>query len=351
VPSTGAAWAAGEVELGFIVNLETLASRVSVTAPPGVLEVAGDPLNVGIVWDAENRLTEVRQGPTTLASFVYDGRGRRQQKVAGGVTHTYVSDKDSLLEERVSTGQTLRYVEGSATDQHLAMQDGAAVTYYVANHLGSVVQATNSIGAVTLMRKYDPWGNILSGAGSAGWAFTGREWDPEAGLAYYRARYYDPSSGRFISEDPIGLRGGMHRFAYVRNAPTVATDPFGLKADDSLRVPHAQYYICCYRGQLSICRGGAQVPEDQCLRKCSLDHENSHVQDMRPKPCQKNPCQGVPDLTPVTLPQTEADQTECRAHTDTWECIKKCRSSDEKTGMAWMVRSKMMQHCGYPPTE
>lgn len=179
------------------------------------------------VWDAENRLTEVKQGATTLASFSYDGFGRRQQKTAGGVTRSYISDQHSVIEERVSTGQTRRYVEGETIDQHLAMQDGAAVTYYVADHLGSVVDETNSAGAVMLARRYDPWGNLLSGAGSAGVAFTGREWDTEAGLAYYRSRYYDPQAGRFISEDPLGFGGGTNYYAYVGGAPLNATDPFG----------------------------------------------------------------------------------------------------------------------------
>lgn len=223
--------AAGEVELGFTVSLASLPSRVSVTAPLGLPEVAGDPLNVGIVWDAENHLVEVRQGAATLASFVYDGQGRRQQKVASGVTHTYVSDLRSRIEERVSTGQTLRYVEGPGIDQHLAMQDSAAVTYYVADHLRSVVQETNAAGAATLAREFDPWGNLLSGAGAAGWAFTGREWDPEIQLYYYRARFYDPELGRFISPDPLG-RGSddANLYRYVGNNALARVDPLGLSA-------------------------------------------------------------------------------------------------------------------------
>jgi RHS repeat-associated protein len=59
-------------------------------------------------------------------------------------------------------------------------------------------------------------------------AFTGREWDPEIGLYYYRARYYDPKAGRFISEDPIGLTGGMNYYAYVGNQPIEGWDPLGL---------------------------------------------------------------------------------------------------------------------------
>jgi RHS repeat-associated protein len=55
----------------------------------------------------------------------------------------------------------------------------------------------------------DGWGNLMPGSATPDpLAFTGREWDPETGLSYFRARYYDPRLGRFISEDPIGLAGG-----------------------------------------------------------------------------------------------------------------------------------------------
>jgi RHS repeat-associated protein len=60
-------------------------------------------------------------------------------------------------------------------------------------------------------------------------AFTGREWNPEIGLYYYRSRYYDPESGRFISEDPIGFQGGVSFYAYVRGNPAALIDPLGLK--------------------------------------------------------------------------------------------------------------------------
>ena len=60
--------------------------------------------------------------------------------------------------------------------------------------------------------------------------FTGREYDSETGLYFYRARYYDPKIGRFISEDPIGFQGGdLNLYAYVRNNPVNRTDPYGEK--------------------------------------------------------------------------------------------------------------------------
>jgi RHS repeat-associated protein len=58
--------------------------------------------------------------------------------------------------------------------------------------------------------------------------YTGHEFDPETGLRYYRARYYNPSTGRFVSEDPIGFAGGDNFFRYVGNSSTNFEDPLGL---------------------------------------------------------------------------------------------------------------------------
>jgi RHS repeat-associated protein len=72
------------------------------------------------------------------------------------------------------------------------------------------------------------WGNLQAGVDQAGYAFTGREWDPEIGLYYYRARYYDPRTGRFLSDDPARGRGGRNSYAYVGDTPTSYRDPAGL---------------------------------------------------------------------------------------------------------------------------
>ncbi|MFN8091783.1 MAG: RHS repeat-associated core domain-containing protein [Vicinamibacteria bacterium] len=100
-----------------------------------------------------------------------------------------------------------------------------------ADGLGSIVATTDAAGNVTSRRQYDTWGNLELGADQPGYAFTGREWDPETGLYYYRARYYDLKLGRFISEDPIGLGGGINSYSYVGNQPVNATDPMGLMPD------------------------------------------------------------------------------------------------------------------------
>lgn len=114
---------------------------------------------------------------------------------------------------------------------------------------------TNASATVTLTREYDPWGNLLQGSTAAGYAFTGREWDSETGLYYYRARYYDPRSGRFLSEDPVGLRDGPNRYTYVHNAPVNATDPFGLTTQDCLDRAFRNLYECASQASQAGCAG------------------------------------------------------------------------------------------------
>lgn len=111
------------------------------------------------VWNALNQLVEVKAGSTTVATFEYDGAGRRTEKVAAGLTHQYIYDAEDVLEERISgaSSDTIRYHHGVGIDEPLARKNSNdVVTYYLADHLGSIVQETNASGAVTLQREYDP---------------------------------------------------------------------------------------------------------------------------------------------------------------------------------------------------
>jgi RHS repeat-associated protein len=180
-------------------------------------------------WDAENRLLSVKEGTIVNASFVYDGDGRRHQKSASGVTRTYVYDGVQIAEERLSTGGTIRYWYGREIDDVIAKQDTVGEAFfYTKDHLGSIRQVTNNLGATVVSRDYDPWGGLLAGSTTSGYAFTGREWDPEAKLYHYRARYYNSKLGRFVSQDPSGLSGGLNLYVYADNIPTSMVDPFGL---------------------------------------------------------------------------------------------------------------------------
>jgi RHS repeat-associated protein len=178
--------------------------------------------------NAENQLTRVTKNGTESATFNYDPVGRRVEKVAGGVTTTWAYDGEDILRETRGAATTT-YIHGPGIDEPLAKMDQAnVVSYFHADGLGSITKMTDSAGAVVHTRQYDAWGNLEQGADLPGYAFTGREWDPETGLYYYRARYYDSKVGRFISEDPIGFLGGNNFYGYVTNNPINIIDPRGL---------------------------------------------------------------------------------------------------------------------------
>jgi RHS repeat-associated protein len=196
-------------------------------------------------WDGATRLVRILDGGSEIARFVYDGQGRRSQKIAGGVTRTYVYGGEDILEERLSSGGTIRYLHSQGLDQHVAKVEGGVASYYLTDHLGSIVQVTDASAAVTLTRQYDGWGNPIQGANASGYAFTGREWDSETGLYYYRARYYDSKVGRFLSEDPLpiilllaGIPNPTHEllnlYSYVAGNPIRLRDPSGLAPSSCL---------------------------------------------------------------------------------------------------------------------
>jgi RHS repeat-associated protein len=178
-------------------------------------------------WDANNRLKSITQNGTPIASFAYDAIGRRVQKVAAGLTTTFLYAGPNILQQ--TTGGTVqKFVHGPGIDEPLAsVPSSGGLTFYHADALGSVAKNSNSSGSITFTYQYDPWGNIQTGSSQGGFSFTGREWDPETGLYYYRARYYDPKMGRFIRQDPIGFRGGLNFYAYAGDNPVNLGDPLG----------------------------------------------------------------------------------------------------------------------------
>lgn len=184
-------------------------------------------------WYADNTLARVSKNSAEQARFVYDGHGRRYQKVVGATTTTYTYDAEDVLREATNTATSYGYVHGPGIDEPLGRKDeSASVIYYHADHLGSILKTTNGGGSVATTRRYDPFGNLEEGAGEGGFAFTGRDWDSEIGFYHLRARYYDPKTGRFTSEDPIHRRReavtpDVNLYRYVLNIPTRLVDPNG----------------------------------------------------------------------------------------------------------------------------
>ena len=168
-------------------------------------------------------------------TYTYDASGRRIEKKYDGITVLkYVYDGDSCIAEYDSSGNLRRkYIYGPGIDQPVCMiestQTYAGTYYYHFDALGSVVALTNSSGNTVEVYDYSVYGQV--GASDAShpnrFMFTGREFDKETGLYYYRARYYKPEIGRFLQVDPMGYEAGMNLYRYCRNNPWNMSDPLG----------------------------------------------------------------------------------------------------------------------------
>ena len=188
-------------------------------------------------WDFENRLTQVVNPGVGTTSFRYDPFGRRIQKSGPLGTTNYLYDGmaagANIIEEVDSSGNVLaRYTQDSRVDGPLAMLRGATTAYYEQDGVNSVTSLSSSAGAVANSYSYDSFGKLTASTGTLtnSFQYTGREFDQETTIYFNRARYYDPSMGRFFSEDPIKFAGGPDFYVYVRNSPVGLLDPSGLDA-------------------------------------------------------------------------------------------------------------------------
>jgi RHS repeat-associated protein len=182
------------------------------------------------IWDSDNRLKQVTLPSGVTVNYKYDPLGRRiQRTTSAGGDERFVYDGQNVLLDLDSSGAVVTsYLNGIGSDDHLRQTNTTTgVSYFLTDHLGTTATLTDATGNVVETLNYDSFGNN-AGSALTRYTYTGREQDPDTGLLYYRARFYDPELGRFISEDPIGLKGGNNLFAYVSNNPARFTDPSGL---------------------------------------------------------------------------------------------------------------------------
>jgi RHS repeat-associated protein len=124
---------------------------------------------------------------------------------------------------------TASLLNGPGLDERYARTLNGVTRSYLTDALGSVVGIGSPVGTVNKTYAYEPYGATVTAmsGGVNTYQYTGREND-NTGLYYYRARYYHPRWGRFISSDPIGFAGGdANLYAYVGNNPVSNTDPSG----------------------------------------------------------------------------------------------------------------------------
>jgi len=241
----------------------------------------------------------------SIVKYAYDGLGRRIQKDVNGVKTNYVYDNEDIVAE-YNTSNVLQatYLHGPGIDEPIRMTRGGQDYYYHADGLGSITELTNSTGAVVQTYEYDAFGNIVEqtparrsfseggGALVNPFTYTGREFDSESGLFFYRNRYYDSSIGRFLQEDPshqlhangipyllptfLKTPQKLNSYIYVGNNPINLLDPLGLDACsfapdkpcgfDFVEACEGHDLCCACTGDRKMC---ADLFYDDILEECS----------------------------------------------------------------------------------
>ena len=193
-----------------------------------------------LAWNLQGELVSVSTNGVFAEGYAYDPMGRRISTTDANGTVYHAYDGIHCVADLALDGTLLRsYTWGVGIDNLLAVTlygGGATNTLYaVTDPLGTVhaLVGTNGVPAVT--SAYDSWGNLLSVSGdeslAASLRFTwqGREYSHATGLYNFRARWYDPAAGRWLSKDPIGLEGGLNLYEAFGNNPVCFRDPEGLR--------------------------------------------------------------------------------------------------------------------------
>ena len=227
------------------------------------------------VWDHRNRLTTILDNNSVgdavqEVGFTYDAMDRRiakevnsdPQNLTEGTVTNFVYSGDNVLLEFVDDIFQQRYLHGPAVDQMLAQENAdGEIIWNLTDHLGTARDLIDNDGNIVNHLTYDSFGNVVAQTDDtvkSRYLFTGREFDEETGLHYYRARYYDGGIGRFLSLDPIGFSSGdTNLYRYVNNSPIDSIDPSGLL---TFVIPGADGYDRLWLNLLLRARNGAVFP-------------------------------------------------------------------------------------------
>jgi RHS repeat-associated protein len=179
-------------------------------------------------WDSAGHLASSTVAGSTTA-YAYNGNGLRTSATTGTTTTPYLWDSQAALPTLIGDG-TNSYIQAQSGAQE---QVGPSNTtaYPLADAVGSVRSVTNATGASIGTSSYDAYGPARTTSGTTSiFGYTGQQTDA-TGLLYLRARYLDPTVGRFLSQDTVVPSGSgtqaYNRYSYTDDNPTTATDPTG----------------------------------------------------------------------------------------------------------------------------
>ncbi|WP_347486319.1 RHS repeat-associated core domain-containing protein [Vandammella animalimorsus] len=197
-------------------------------------------------YDAAQRLVHIEQNGQTIARYHYDPKGRRIAKTTGqgsGQTTTwYIYAEEGLIAEINEQGQTQKsygWEPDSPWGTKILWQadHGSAATktyhYIHSDHLGTPQIATDKNGNQTWAQVSEAFGKATISANASteiNIRFPGQYYDQETGTHYNFHRDYDPSTGRYLQSDPIGLDGGVNFYIYSNMNSLLFFDNVGLKS-------------------------------------------------------------------------------------------------------------------------
>jgi RHS repeat-associated protein len=236
-------------------------------------------------YNYENRMIRVDLPGGGVATYKYDVQGRRVEKnVNGAVTH-YLWDGNILMAEYDGAGSLLRnYFIGTMDMNPSMMVEAGQVYFYLKNHLDTPEKVVDESGDVKWAGEYTAFGEVAVSLSDVvnNFRFPGQYYDSETGLHYNHHRYYDPSTGRYLTSDPIGLEGGLNLYVYASSNPINAIDPEGLcdfQPSDSSACEYykdrcdneCDEYAC---KAYDCCKAFSDDPIDSCIRGCLIAFMN-----------------------------------------------------------------------------
>ncbi|MDB5105332.1 MAG: hypothetical protein JWP91_3021 [Fibrobacteres bacterium] len=239
-------------------------------------------------WDAKDRLRKLTTPEGESWEYEYDPFGRRITKKGPNRNIHFVWDRAVLVHE-VEEGQETKTwgFEPGGFKPLFKIQSGNLFSM-IRDHLGTPREMVNANGNIEWSIFLDPWGNPIAGTGNledCPFRYQGQYFDSESGLHYNNYRYFDPGSGRYISQDPIRLKGGISPYQYVHN-PIHWIDPLGLCADKATLKPEAKYLgskkhgIEWKEGPATANKTG--IPQGQWGSKADLAHAGEQAATLKP---------------------------------------------------------------------
>jgi RHS repeat-associated protein len=205
-------------------------STANVFDPNGNLAKEG--VATTYTWDGRNRLKSIATAAGQTTNFAYDFAGNLITQADSGpslnLTKSFVlDDLTDIANETASDGTSYSVLAGRSIDSHLAVsQLNGQILFGLADGINSTVATVDQNGTQQSQFLYEPYGQTTT-AGKYPFQFAGRT-PVNENLYYNRARFYDSQSGRLLSEDPTGMRGGPNLYQYGANNPLKYLDPTGL---------------------------------------------------------------------------------------------------------------------------